>query len=175
MFSGTIISGNVFYDVTNATFIGGGRDNLVANNIFIDCKPAVHVDSRGLGWAAFCVDSTMKEALAAMPYQTSPWRERYPELLTLLDDQPAAPKENLIQRNVCVGGTWSDVDAGAEPLVKFQDNLVGEDPGFVDRNAMNFQLRTDSPVHQKVAGFQSIPFDQIGLKKDEYRTAIPAR
>ena len=175
MFSGTTVSGNVFYDVPNAAFIGGGRDNLVANNIFVDCKPAVHVDSRGLGWAAFCANGDMKQTLAAMPYQTSPWRERYPQLLTLLDDQPAAPKGNRILRNVCVGGTWSDVDAGAQPLVKFQDNLVGEDPKFVDRAAMNFQLRPDSPVYRKVTGFQKIPFDQIGLTKDEYRTAMPAR
>ncbi len=175
MFSGTTISGNVFYDVTNAAFIGGGRDNVVVNNIFVDCKPAVHVDSRGLGWAAFCANGEMKEALAAMPYQTSPWRERYPELIAILDDQPAAPKGNQILRNVCVGGTWSDVDAGAEPFVKFQDNLVGENPGFVNRAAMNFQLRPNSPVYKKIPSFQNIPFDQIGLKKDEYRIAVPAR
>ena len=165
MFSGTTIYGNVFYDVPSAAFIGGGRDNIVDNNIFVDCKPAVHVDSRGLGWAAFCVDSDMKEKLAAMPYKTPPWKERYPRLLTLLDDQPGAPKGNVIVRNVCVEGAWSNIDVGARPLVQFQDNLVGEDPKFVDQAGMNFQLRPDSPVFEKVPGFEKIPFDQIGLRK----------
>jgi len=32
--SGTTIFGNVFYKVTRAAFIGGGRDNTVENNIF---------------------------------------------------------------------------------------------------------------------------------------------
>ena len=34
-----------------AAFIGGGRDSIVENNIFVDCEPAVHVDARALGWA----------------------------------------------------------------------------------------------------------------------------
>ena len=49
--SGTTIYGNVFYQASRAAFIGGGRDNRVVNNIFVDCHPSVHVDARLLGWA----------------------------------------------------------------------------------------------------------------------------
>ncbi|MBM3475750.1 MAG: right-handed parallel beta-helix repeat-containing protein, partial [Armatimonadetes bacterium] len=35
MWCGTEISGNVFYRVTNAAFIGGGRDVTIENNIFV--------------------------------------------------------------------------------------------------------------------------------------------
>ncbi len=45
-FSSASIIGNVFYRVPAAAFIGGGRDNRVENNIFVDCEPAVHVDAR---------------------------------------------------------------------------------------------------------------------------------
>ncbi|MBM3890450.1 MAG: right-handed parallel beta-helix repeat-containing protein, partial [Verrucomicrobia bacterium] len=51
MYCGTTIASNLFYKVTRAAFIGGGHDNTIANNIFVDCKPAVHVDARGMGWA----------------------------------------------------------------------------------------------------------------------------
>ena len=51
-FSSAEIVGNVFYRVTSAAFIGGGRDCTIANNIFVDCKPALHVDARGLNWCA---------------------------------------------------------------------------------------------------------------------------
>ena len=51
MFCGTEISGNLFYRVTRAAMIGGGRDCLVKNNLFVDCKPALHIDARALGWA----------------------------------------------------------------------------------------------------------------------------
>jgi hypothetical protein len=36
MFCGTEISGNLFYRVTRAAFIGGGRDCVVSHNLFVD-------------------------------------------------------------------------------------------------------------------------------------------
>lgn len=169
MFCGTTISGNVFYDVTRAAFIGGGRDNTVENNIFVDCKPALHIDARAMGWAAGSVPTTMMDRLKAMPYQDSLWRERYPRLVNIADDEPAAPKGNLVARNVSFGGKWDGVYQEARSYVAFQDNLVDEDPKFVDAAKMDFRLRDDSPVYAKVPGFQRIPFDQIGLAEDEYR------
>ena len=50
-FSSADISGNVFYDVATAILIGGGRDNLMTNNMFINCGQAFSIDARGLGWA----------------------------------------------------------------------------------------------------------------------------
>ena len=50
--SGTLVYGNVFYRAGRAAMIGGGRDNTIENNIFVECTPSVHVDARGLGWAS---------------------------------------------------------------------------------------------------------------------------
>jgi hypothetical protein len=104
MLCGIEIRDNVFYKVTRAAFIGGGRDCVVENNIFVDCDPAVHVDARALGWAADTVPTTMMERLQAMPYRQPPWSTRYPKLVGILDDEPAAPKGNVIARNICWGG-----------------------------------------------------------------------
>lgn len=169
MFCGTTISGNVFYDVTMPAFIGGGRDNVVENNVFVDCRPALHIDARALGWAADTVPTTMTERLKAMPYQNPLWSGRYPRLVNILQEEPAAPKGNLVARNVSFGGKWDDVEKRARPYVRFQDNLVDEDPHFVDAEKMNFQLKEDSPVYRKVPGFRKIPYERIGLVRDEYR------
>ncbi len=169
MYCGTNIFGNVFFDVCRPAFIGGGRDNIVENNIFVDCKPALHIDARAMGWAAGSVPTTMTERLKAMPYQSPLWSKRYPRLVNILDDEPAAPKGNLVANNVCFGGKWDGVQGTARPFVTFKDNLIDVDPHFVDAAAMNFQLKDDSPVYTKVPGFQKIPFDQIGLVRDEYR------
>lgn len=49
-FCGTEVFGNIFYKVTRAVMIGGGRDCAIENNVFVDCVPATHVDARaGLG------------------------------------------------------------------------------------------------------------------------------
>jgi hypothetical protein len=144
MLCGTVVFGNVFVRVTNAAFIGGGRDNIVENNIFVDCEPAVHVDARAMGWASSTVDTTMKERLMEVPYKQSPWKERYPQLVGILEDEPAAPKGNIIVHNICMGGRWMDVEEKAKPYIRVEENLIG-------------------------SGFQPIPIEQIGLYRDKWR------
>jgi hypothetical protein len=173
MFCGTTIAGNVFYQVTRAAFIGGGRDNRVENNIFVDCKPAIHVDARAQGWAADTVDTTMKERLLAMPYQQLPWSARYPKLVPILEEDPPAPRDNVIAHNVCWGGQWDEIEGKAGPLLTLTDNLLDQDPHFVDPAHGNFQLRGDSPAYR--LGFQPIPVEKIGLYRDERRASWPVR
>ena len=171
--SGIQIVGNIFYRASRAAFIGGGRDNLVDNNIFVDCEPSVHVDARGIGWMAYHVekDGIMPERLAAMPYRDEPWRSRYPELLTLLDDEPGAPKGNVVRRNISVDGRWSDIQEPAIPLVLQEDNLIDQDPHFVDAENLDFRLRSDSPAWD--LGFREIPVDRIGPYSDPARATWP--
>lgn len=169
-FSGTEISGNLFVKVTRAAMIGGGRDCTIANNVFVDCVPATHVDARGLGWAARGRGG-LEDSLAAMPYREPLWAGRYPALVKILDEDPMAPRGNRIARNICVGGRWGDFEAKAKPLVTFQDNLLKEDPRFVDAEHGNFQLKNDSPAFK--LGFQRIPLEKIGLYQDPQRASWP--
>lgn len=171
-FSGTEIFGNVFYKVTRAAMIGGGRDCSIENNIFVDCVPATHVDARGLGWAAGGRGG-MERSLKATPYQQPPWSDRYPKLVTILDDDPMAPTGNTIARNICVGGRWGDFENKAKPLVNFQDNLIDQDPRFVDAANRDFRLRDDSPALK--LGFQPIPIEKIGPYQDDLRASWPIR
>ena len=109
-------------------------------------------------------DATLPTRLAAMPYKTPPWSQRYPQLLTLLDDEPGAPKGNVVIRNISVGGEWTNIEAVAQPLVKLEDNMVDEDPGFVDAENLDYQLVDDSPAYEKI-GFERIPFEEIGPRE----------
>ena len=167
MFASATIYGNVFYKVTSAAFIGGGRDCTVENNIFVDCKPALHVDARALNWAAYHADEWIKEAnekgtLSGIAYNKPPYSTRYPQLITILNDNPKAPVGNVIARNICVGGKWDDVEKIARPFLKFEDNLLDKDPLFVDPEKGNFRLQKESPAYK--LGFKEIPFDEIGIK-----------
>ncbi|HXK92288.1 MAG TPA: right-handed parallel beta-helix repeat-containing protein [bacterium] len=158
------VFGNIFYKAKRGVLIGGGRDNLIENNIFVDCEPAVHVDARGLSWAKHFfdgTDTTLTDRMNEVHYSQPPYSERYPELLTLYSDEPAIPKGNVIRRNICIGGRWIDLlDGLTDAVVTIQDNWTGSDPGFMDLDNQDFRLKPDSPVLQ--AGFQPIPIDQIG-------------
>ena len=127
-FCGTEIFGNLFYKVTRAAIIGGGRDCTIANNIFVDCVPATHVDARGLGWAASGFDGAEERPEAKCPTRTRFGPAAIRSWCSILDEDPMAPKGNLIARNICVGGRWGDFEAKAKPLVTFQDNLLGPGP-----------------------------------------------
>ena len=170
LFPGTTIYGNVFQDVPRAAFIGGGRDNVIENNIFIDCTPSVHIDARGLGWAAGGEPQLM-ELLRQYPYDNELWRSRYPTLANIIEDDPMAPKRNTVARNICVRGAWDEIENKARGDVTMENNLVGEDPRFVDEAAGNFALRPDSPAFG--LGFKPIPVDRIGLYEDELRASWP--
>jgi len=171
---GTTIFGNVFVRAGRAAMIGGGRDNTVENNIFVDCEPSVHVDARGLGWASFWFDgrdTTLMDRLKAVPYQKPPWSERYPELVNILNDEPAVPKGNRIVRNISVGGRWIDLyDNLTDKVVTIRDNITEGDAG-VEVTPKGVRLRKDSPAFR--LGFQPIPVEKIGLYRDAYRKRVP--
>jgi hypothetical protein len=170
MFCGTQIYGNVFYRVTRAAFIGGGRDCTVENNVFVDCRPSLHIDARAMGWAGYHVDTTMTERLKAMPYTSQLWRDRYPELVRILQDKPAAPKGNVVARNISWGGRWDEVGSDARPYITFSDNCVDEDPLFQGPPPKTFRLQDSSPAYK--LGFKPILFEKIGLYENEYRRGV---
>ena len=164
MFCGTEIYGNLFYKVTMAAFIGGGRDCTIENNIFVDCVPSVHIDNRAMNWASDSVGTTMTERLLEMPYKDSLWASRYPKLVNILDDDPAIPKGNIVAHNISVGGKWDGIYNEIKSYVTVKDNLVDEDPHFVKTPPESFQLQEDSPAYK--LGFKPIPIEKIGLHRD---------
>lgn len=226
--SGFTVFGNVFFRSGRSAMIGGGRDNTIENNIFVECKPSVHVDARGLGWASYYFNGDhpyLFDGLKAMNYREPPYSTRYPELLTLDKGNPALPTNNKIIRNVSFGGRWLDIyDANSFDfsIVTMKDNVIADtficrrlqkdykgwdpyyldidkkdgyvlyrntdkeireefkgntfitgDPGFENLKRHDFRLKSSSPAY--ALGFKPIPFNKIGLEKDEYRQTLPDR
>ena len=180
MFSSCDMIGNLFVNVTRAAMIGGGRDNHVVGNIFVNCNPSLHIDARALGWCAYHADEWLTEAaekgtISGIAWNKPPYSDRYPELAKILDGEPKSPEGNVIAKNICVGGCWDvtktgqwqgdSVEAKARPYQKFEDNLIDQDPMFVDAEHGNYNLRPESPAWK--FGFEPIPFDQIGPKPTE--------
>lgn len=111
--SGITVRGNLFERMAEAVFIGGGRDNLVEDNKFIDTTTAIHLDARGKA-AKDDPNSTFRKGLAAVPYNQTPFKERYPHLANILEDDPGAPKYNVARRNSFVGNVADRISKDAE-------------------------------------------------------------
>lgn len=178
--AGTTVFGNVCVHAGHAVMVGGGRDDLVNNNIFVDCRPAVSLDGRGIGWAAKYLLPNggwdMQAKLAAVPYNKPPYFTRYPHLANLLEDNPAAPKYDVIQHNIAFRcPNWLEIQDKADtlPEITIGANLTDKDPLFVDAAHGNYQLKPNSPAY--ALGFQRIPFEKIGWNKQASTQTPPSR
>ncbi|MFO7937851.1 MAG: right-handed parallel beta-helix repeat-containing protein [Kiritimatiellia bacterium] len=202
--SGTTVRGNVFHQLWRPVFIGGGRDNLVENNIFIDCPQAFHLDARYApgNWAAQYGDPRIKAAreTGVLPpgirFQEPPYSTRFPKLAQMLDDDPAYPKGNILRKNIFWRGDstnirrtgwdkpfeskswrtawWHHIQSSVYDLLTIENNMVDVDPKFEDEKTGNFNLRENSPAFTKI-GFKPILFEKIGLYQDDNRTSWPVQ
>lgn len=140
--SGYTVHGNIFYRAGRGVQVGGGRDNAVTNNLFVECEPAIHLDARGLGWASNYFNGDFPwlfERFKEMKGDQPPYTTRYPRLATLMGDQPAVPKGNTIRANIAWGPRWMDVyDYWAfdfHGVATLRDNWIAS-PGFIRRRAV---------------------------------------
>jgi len=102
--SGTTAYGNIIANVPKGVLIGGGRDNHVENNIFLNVTDTtLHADAHGLEPDRGGVGNvTVFQRLFEMPYKIPPWSVQYPTLAKILDDpiSPHAPRYNSYRHNV---------------------------------------------------------------------------
>jgi hypothetical protein len=179
--SGTTVYGNVFCNVDHGVFVNGGHNNVVMNNIFVDCTNynAGSMAAFGLQvnqWITQRSDLTnqLTTRLQAMPYQTPPWSTQYPDLVTMLANHPYLAISNVIATNIFYNNrsdiTWA---WGAQTNTAVLNNLTNTDPLFVNYSQRNFALLTNSPAW--ALGFQAIPRSGFGpqsppLPPSELRT-----
>ena len=96
------VYGNTFTNVAQmAILIGGGRDFNVHHNTFNNCAIALTLDDRYFTWSS---NAKNLRHLDEVPYRSDVWRERYPELYTILDGDPKLPEGNRFDYNTVNGG-----------------------------------------------------------------------
>lgn len=176
--SGTTIYGNVFYKAGSAAFVGGGHDNRVENNVFVECQPSIHLDARGMNWARNSMqkggDWEMYKKLEAVEFNKPPYSIKYLSLAKLLDwGDPYSPRGNVFRTNLSYGGKWKDIDRDVEQVVIENNYIEKEVPSFID--VENGKLYPENEVILNELKFRKIPFDSIGLYITNYRRVIPGK
>jgi len=174
--SGQTAYGNILIDVRkNAFLIGGGRDNIVRDNILIgeSIRPILYDDRYrdgfvNDGWArAACKtpDGSHWRRLAQSPYRTPLWAEKYPSLARLSSDfsQPDSPDfainpaGSTVENNVIINQN-ARIGLFAQSVYTYstvQNNFAyhSYEEAGLDPDTFRFADRPDFP---------EIPFSQIG-------------
>ncbi|MDR2115979.1 MAG: right-handed parallel beta-helix repeat-containing protein [Planctomycetaceae bacterium] len=137
---GDTIRRNIFYKASRAVFIGGGRDNVAENNLFIECYQGISLDSRGMTWKQWNSPNDhswqLERKAKELNYQNPPWSERYPKLATIMQNEPKAPLGCVFQRNVMIDcKQWLHFDNNVLKLLErtdLKDNIIVADNIIVE-------------------------------------------
>jgi len=183
--SGQQIYGNLLVNIPrNSIHIGGGRDNIVTNNIIVNSgNNAVYFDERARegalnnGWFthAYIGSGDMWENLYNSPWQTEIWQNEFPQYQTMTDDiskcetpeyipNPASTvKGNLIVNKYKEIG---EIYKSAKKFSDISDNGIylpgSAEELFVDFNSGNYKIKDIEKLRNTIPGFEEIPLEKIG-------------
>ena len=183
--SGQKIYGNILINIpSNSIHVGGGRDNVITNNIIVNQgNNALRFDDRARegavknGWFthAYVGSGDMWEALYNSPWQTETWQNAFPEYKNCTDDisesdspdyipNPTSTFKNniIVNKNLGYGEVYSSV----WKFCDINDNAfynVGKcDEIFVDPDNGDYNIKDIDKIRKAAHGFEEIPLDKIG-------------
>lgn len=185
-----LVFGNVFNDMLTdhgVIFSNTGWNLVMKNNIIINPLSHTAVNSAHYyTWAAagakdmFGENGLIRKRLEKeIDFRSPPYSTRYPALLPYLDViqenkewEGMRSRGNILENNVIVGGPDNPIKLLGGKYAQtegIQNWVTKEDPGFVDMKNKNFTLKKDAKVFAIIKGFEPVPFDQMGLFKDQFR------
>ena len=126
--SGYVIEDNVCEDSMTCWFIGGGRDNVVRNNVCRNVGTCMHLDNRGLNWQhdSCVINATwtgrLVQELLNVNYTQPPYSTAFPEIVSTLDRHPCTPVNvSFVDNFSC--NTSTVIDASLADLAAWYDTF----------------------------------------------------
>jgi parallel beta-helix repeat protein len=169
--SGDTVYGNIVFGGANrGVLLGGGRDNTFEDNIFINLPKGIHVDARGPRGITLDKPGSwnLKAKCEQVDYLSPLWKERYPRLARVLDEDPLLPLGNVFRRNILIGckEPWALArDVKPEWLIREGNaEFAMEDFPFLDGefSGRRPDLTRLPEIWSRVPGFKPIPLEKIG-------------
>ena len=183
--SGHQIYGNLLINIpSNSIHVGGGRDNVITNNIIVNPgNNALRFDDRARegalenGWFthAYVGSGDMWEALYSSPWQSETWQNAFPEYKNCTDDisesdspayipNPASTFKNniIINKNMGYGEVYSSVWKFSDISENGIYNVDKCDEIFVDIDNGDYNIKDIDEIRKVAPDFKEIPLDMIG-------------
>ncbi|MFW5872701.1 MAG: right-handed parallel beta-helix repeat-containing protein, partial [bacterium] len=185
--SALTVKGNIFYKASKMDFgdvtLNGGSDNLITNNIFIEGAYGIWLENPVLAKNPYYMIQNglnkggvywqrMKEDL---DISSDAWKDKYPEFANMFEWETPFLLRNKVVNNVFYKTPLLISSQGFDTtsFEVWENNWkTDEDPGFVNLEKKNFNLKEGAPLFEKVPGFEPIPLDKMGIFKDKYRDML---
>jgi len=174
-----VFYGNVYYRMQGAHHSHGGHDIIFENNLIVEKTD----NSRfSVTFMPYYYPNTLTGDGVHMlcwrnaPTETAVWRNRFPHLYEYSQwdlDVQVHPHYCSYQHNAFIRHLpmerFFPWDTPEYHNVLANNLHTEEDAGFVDEENLDLRLREDSIIYRSLPGFKPIPFEKIGLYKDEFR------
>ncbi len=184
MTSNCFVYGNIINDAGTAIWVNMGKNNVIENNIIVNCKWAVWFQAfhtcfpQMYGFATgnrFCTNIYCRLTPSNIPLPERTDTPMY-GLRDIKGDEPIERLVSQIDNNLLYddsGNDWKvEIAIGKRKSVirslnewqesGFDTHSKIADPQFTDPEKSNFHLMPQSPALE--LGFQPIPIDQIGIR-----------
>lgn len=154
--SGVLVYGNLFYRCSEARFGGvqihGGKENIVDNNLFVQCKYAVSFSPWGeKRWRHFLATARVQKLLQEVRYDRPPYISRYPTLAQLAEN----PDRNSIWRNLAY--QCGAVFARNRGINDLRDNLLVEPEKYIPSVSAFSEPSASEPARPTAPTGPSVP------------------
>jgi hypothetical protein len=173
---GVEIFGNVFQRIGGRSIdpynrctiaINNGYCHRVTNNLFIDNTTTItpwECDAKG--YAAWVGPLKARAWMSEKDVDVTkpPYSTRYPEFLKVYKAKDEKDLWNEVKNNLFVNCPHQ-VCTRWKPPETYPNLWLETDPGFVNWAGGDLTLRGDSPVFNRLPGFQPIPFEKMRFSK----------
>jgi hypothetical protein len=196
---GDTITGNVFYKAAHrAILINGGAGHTVTDNLILNGYIGIYNTS---AWAEKVYASIAKfdsgelkrgdkwdyiwrteQVVGKEGWNKEPWSSHYPLFRKIMNQEKMRfyPIECKFQNNLFSGnienmqfrtgwGQGQTVDIETIPYIETSRNREIEMDVFADPDSLDFRFKGETQTTE----FPEIPFEKIGLYRDQYRREIP--
>jgi len=179
--SGVTIRGNILNRASQGIYMSGGNDNIVVDNIVVNCQQGINLSSLGADSFAKAAalqgeKSPLYQKLLAKRemFESELWRTRHPRVLELLAMTNKVDAHNAYWykcTNNVMCATMGLRVGNAEKVLPthfMKDNIeLSGDPGFVDYEGFNWELRADAPARRVLPS--GTRFAEMGLYDSPWR------
>ena len=163
-FSSYDVIGNVLENIAGAgVFVGSGRDFIVYNNMFINVTTPI----RGAHYSNLESLTDYKNPENQKIIKSDIWKEAYPELYDMTEEDVATPAGNVFDTNLLYkSGPNQILESLKRTGVEKNNYETSDDPGFYDEENRNYLLKKDAPIFEELQGFKPVPFTRMGRYTD---------